>query len=58
MKIKLGNLKKAKSKAGTEYFTGYVNNVPVLGFLKKNNPNTIDLVVDVEKVNWIDKKKK
>jgi|GEM_PF-4021143 len=57
MIIKLGNLKKEKSKTGTEYFTGYINNVPVLGFYKNNNSNTIDIRVDVEKVNWIDKKK-
>lgn len=57
MIIRIGNLKKEKSKAGAEYFTGYINNVPVLGFYKKTNPNAIDIRVDVEKVNWIDKKK-
>jgi len=61
MIIGIGNLKKQKSKAkagkeGVEYFSGYIGNVPILGFYKKNSTDTIFLRVDVEKVNWIDKK--
>jgi hypothetical protein len=56
MNIFLGRLKIEKSKDGkVEYFKGTFQNMPVLGFYRKKDPNVIDIILDADKVNWFSK---
>ena len=50
----VGKLKALQSKAGKQYFKGFLGNVPVVGFWGNKETETINLKLDVGYIKWKD----
>ena len=52
-----GKISRKVSKQGKDYFVGMVGNVPVRAAWGKDKPDDICLFLDVDMINFLDKKK-
>ena len=48
----IGNLDREKNDDNTEWFAGYIGKIPVVGNWRKNNPDKLDISLDVKSINW------
>ncbi|MGA2091025.1 MAG: hypothetical protein ABSH12_06155 [Endomicrobiales bacterium] len=48
----VGHLSQKEGSQGNIFFSGYFGGVPIVGFLGKQDPDKIHIVLDVERINY------